>query len=98
MSLREDDALDILLRQALLPSPEVEPPAAVWRRIVNALPKTSPWSRWSRWTLWARGFANVFYLPILSSQSYCVESGGKCHPAPSIGWMGKQVLDLRLAF
>jgi hypothetical protein len=98
MSLRESDStIDGLLRQALQPLAEAEPPATVWRRIVNAVP-TTPWSRWSRLSMWARGFANVFYWPALSSQPYCDESGRKCHPAPSVGLMGKQVFDLRLAF
>ena len=98
MSLREDDPIDALLRQALQPLTEVAPPKSTWRRIVRRIPKANSWSRWSRVTMWVRGFANVFYLPVLSSQSYCIESGGKCPPVLAAGVMDRQVLDLRLAF
>jgi hypothetical protein len=98
MSSRESDSsIDALLQQALQPLKEVEPPSSVWRRIVDTVP-TSPWSRWSRFTMWVSGFANVFYWPDLSSLPYCDKSGRKCHPAPFVGLMGRQVFDLRLSF
>ena len=93
MNSREwETEMDTLFRLALQPYREAEPSENVWRRVLNAV-RLAPPSRWQKALSWLHGLS-VLSLPS-SSQPFCVEPFGQCLPAPYIGVMALQLLDMR---
>lgn len=109
MNSREfDGMLDDLVRQALYPFTEAQPPARVWRRVLSAVrsrpaglpvPAGLPaaFSRWAEFFLGMRR-THVTYVPLFSNRPYYVESSGRGLPSPFWDIALKQMFDMRLAF
>ncbi len=96
MSSREfDNPIDDLLRQALQPFAETKPPNWVWPRVLREV-SAAPFSRWSR-LLSRLSVFDVIYAPPLSSETSCVEPGGRFLPSPFPGMIMKQIFNLRVA-
>lgn len=105
--------LDDLVRQALYPFSEAEPPARVWRRVWRAVcavragsaltSSLAPASLLGAFACWMRGLVlahggTVTYVPMFSNRSYYVDSSGRGLPSPFWDIALKQMFDMRLAF
>ena len=80
-SLNDNAALDDLIRQALQPVAEAEPPESVWRGIAARV-RGARGAGHRRWTMfsWFRG-AELLYTPRLT-RPYCVGSYERCLVSP----------------
>jgi anti-sigma factor RsiW len=114
MSSREfDSMLDDLVRQAMYPFGEAEPPMRVWRRVLRTvrsmsavspapaslLVSASPLVAFFRWLGFLSGMRKpkVTYVPSFSNRSYYVDSRGRYLLSSFWDVAMKQMFDLRLA-
>ena len=114
MSSREfDSMLDDLVRQAMYPFGEAEPPMRVWRRVLRTVRSmsaaspapasllvfASPLVAFFRWLGFLSGMRKpkVTYVPSFSNRSYYVDSRGRYLLSSFWDVAMKQMFDLRLA-
>ena len=108
MSSREfDSMLDDLVRQAMYPFGEAEPPMRVWRRVLQTVRSMSAASpapasllvAFFRWLGFLSGMRKpkVTYVPSFSNRSYYVDSRGRYLLSSFWDVAMKQMFDLRLA-
>jgi hypothetical protein len=108
MSSREfDSMLDDLVRQALYPFREAEPPVRLWRRVMRtvhsmsaeSLSTTGVLAAFFRWLGFLSGMrnSNVAYVPSFSNRSYYVDSRGRYLTSSFWDVALRQMFDLHLA-
>lgn len=109
MNSREfDGMLDDLLRQAMYPFAETEPPAKVWRRVLctvrllcagtpTPIRLLMPAGLVSAFSHWLGFFSGMKVSNVFSHQPYYADPSGRYLSSPFWDIALKQMFDLRLA-